>query len=92
MKYANTLETMLAKQDIADCLARYARGVDRADGELLHSCYFDDRRIVPPGGRRCSQERDLGIRAGLLRHGWYDDDACRSSKHSCMKWPKWLPY
>ena len=42
MKYANTLETMLAKQDIADCLARYARGVDRADGELLHSCYFDD--------------------------------------------------
>ena len=42
MKYANTLETMLAKQDIADCLARYARGVDRADADMLHSCYFVD--------------------------------------------------
>ena len=40
--YANTLETLLAKQDIADCLARYARGVDRTDAEMLHSCYFDD--------------------------------------------------
>ncbi len=40
--YANTPETLLAKQDIADLMARYARGVDRADGALLHSCYWDD--------------------------------------------------
>lgn len=39
---ANTLESLIAKQDIADCLARYARGVDRTDGPLLHSCYWDD--------------------------------------------------
>ncbi len=38
----NTLKTLLARQDIADVMARYARGVDRADGELLHSCYWDD--------------------------------------------------
>ncbi|GGI78315.1 hypothetical protein GCM10007973_13780 [Polymorphobacter multimanifer] len=39
---ANTMESLIAKQDIADCLARYARGVDRTDGPLLHSCYWDD--------------------------------------------------
>lgn len=38
----NSLESLIAKQDIADCLARYARGVDRTDGNLLHSCYWDD--------------------------------------------------
>ncbi len=41
-RYVNTVETMLAKQDILDVLARYARGVDRADGELLKSCYHPD--------------------------------------------------
>jgi ketosteroid isomerase-like protein len=40
--YANTLETVIAKQDISDVMARYARAVDRADGPLLHSCYWDD--------------------------------------------------
>lgn len=39
---ANTLETLLAKQDMRDVLSRYARGVDRADGELLASCYHED--------------------------------------------------
>lgn len=38
----NTIETVLAKQDIRDVLARYARGIDRADGELLKSCYHED--------------------------------------------------
>ncbi|MFK8043035.1 nuclear transport factor 2 family protein [Congregibacter sp.] len=33
---------MMSKQEIHDVLARYARGVDRADAELLGSCYFDD--------------------------------------------------
>lgn len=38
----NTLETLLAKQDITDVIMRYARGTDRADGPLLKSCYHDD--------------------------------------------------
>ncbi len=38
----NTLESLLAKQDIYDALTRYARGVDRADGPLLKSCYHPD--------------------------------------------------
>ncbi|MCG8441161.1 MAG: nuclear transport factor 2 family protein [Caulobacterales bacterium] len=41
-RHANTLETMLAKEDIRGVLARYARGVDRADAELLRSCYHPD--------------------------------------------------
>jgi len=41
-EYANTLETMLAKQDILDVLARYARGTDRADEALMRSCYHED--------------------------------------------------
>lgn len=42
MAYRNTLETMLARQDIHDCLMRYARGIDRGDETLLLSCYWDD--------------------------------------------------
>jgi hypothetical protein len=36
------LEAMLSKQEIKDVLARYARGVDRADEEMLKSCYHPD--------------------------------------------------
>jgi hypothetical protein len=36
------LERLLAKEEIRDVLARYARGVDRADGALLKSCYHPD--------------------------------------------------
>ncbi len=36
------LATMMARQEILAVLARYARGVDRADGALLASCYHDD--------------------------------------------------
>jgi len=36
------LERMLARNDIQEVLARYARGVDRADAELLKSCYHPD--------------------------------------------------
>ena len=36
------LAGMLARQEIRDVLARYARGVDRADADLLRSCYFED--------------------------------------------------
>jgi hypothetical protein len=37
------LERALATQEIRDVLARYARGVDRADGPLLKSCYHPMR-------------------------------------------------
>lgn len=40
--YKNSIETVIAKQDISDVIMRYARAIDRADGELLHSCYWDD--------------------------------------------------
>lgn len=36
------LAEMMAKHEIRDVLARYARGVDRADEAMLRSCYFED--------------------------------------------------
>jgi hypothetical protein len=36
------LERALARDEIRDVLARYARGVDRADASLLKSCYHPD--------------------------------------------------
>jgi hypothetical protein len=36
------IEHMLARDEIREVLARYARGVDRADDELLKSCYHAD--------------------------------------------------
>ena len=45
-KYANTVETMLARQDIHDCIMRYARGIDRGDVDLLLSRYWEDAHEV----------------------------------------------
>ena len=42
MAHANTIETMLARQDISDGIMRYARGIDRGDEALLLSCYWED--------------------------------------------------
>lgn len=42
MGAGNTIETVIAKQDISDVVMRYARAVDRADAVLLKSCYHDD--------------------------------------------------
>jgi len=39
---ARRLEHMLARDEIREVLARYARGVDRADADLLKSCYHPD--------------------------------------------------
>lgn len=39
---AGKLADMLARQEIRDVLARYARGVDRADRAMLESCYHPD--------------------------------------------------
>lgn len=36
------LEDLFSRQEIHDVLMRYARGVDRADRELLASCYHPD--------------------------------------------------
>lgn len=46
MAHANTVETMLARQDIHDVMMRYARGIDRGDEALLLSCYWDDATEV----------------------------------------------
>jgi hypothetical protein len=37
-----TVETLLAKQEIADVIYRYARGIDRLDLDLVRSCYHPD--------------------------------------------------
>lgn len=42
MASAYTLETLLARQEIADVIYRYARGIDRRDLDLVRSCYHPD--------------------------------------------------
>ena len=37
-----TLEELLARQEIADVIYRYARGIDRMDFDLVRSCYHPD--------------------------------------------------
>ena len=37
-----TLDTLLAKAEIADVLHKYARGIDRMDFDLVRSCYHPD--------------------------------------------------
>ena len=37
-----TIEDLLARQEIADVILRYARGIDRLDLELVRSCYHPD--------------------------------------------------
>lgn len=36
------LEALVAKQEIAEVVLRYCRGIDRMDRELVRSCYHDD--------------------------------------------------
>ncbi len=36
------LETLIARQQIADVIYRYARGIDRLDFDLVRSCYHPD--------------------------------------------------
>jgi hypothetical protein len=38
----STLQALLDKDAIRDCLYRYGRGIDRADEELLRSAYWPD--------------------------------------------------
>ena len=39
---ALNLDDLLAKQEIADVIHRYARGIDRMDFDLVRSCYHPD--------------------------------------------------
>jgi hypothetical protein len=39
---ALTIDDLLAKQEIADVIYRYARGIDRLDLELVRTCYHPD--------------------------------------------------
>lgn len=39
---ALSIEDLLAKQEIADVIHRYARGIDRLDLDLVRSCYHPD--------------------------------------------------
>ncbi len=39
---AMTIDELLARQEIADVILRYARGIDRLDLELVRSCYHPD--------------------------------------------------
>src|ERR1700712_2556055 len=42
MSHQDAIEALLAKQEIHEALARYARGIDRGDGELARSAYHED--------------------------------------------------
>ena len=46
MVHANTVETLLARQDIHDCIMRYARWIDRWDEALMLSCYWEDAHEI----------------------------------------------
>jgi hypothetical protein len=37
-----TIDDLLARQEIADVILRYARGIDRLDFDLVRSCYHPD--------------------------------------------------
>lgn len=39
---ALSVEDLLARQEIADVILRYARGIDRLDFDLVRSCYHPD--------------------------------------------------
>src|SRR5258708_4767489 len=42
MTVADRLQELLDRQAIADCVQRYARGIDRHDVDLVASCYHPD--------------------------------------------------
>ena len=43
---ADRLEILLARQDVADCLNRFCRGMDRFDRELFLSAFHPDAEIA----------------------------------------------
>jgi hypothetical protein len=71
---ADGLQQLLDRQQIQDVLTRYSRAVDRADVELLRSCYHadatEDHGGVFAGPAHEYIERIAGVlpRAGILNH------------------------
>lgn len=46
-----TIGLLLDRQQIADCLLRYSRGLDRHDLDLARSCFHDDAIVEYPNYR-----------------------------------------
>lgn len=44
-KQVGTVDDLLAREAVMECLYRYARGVDRADSDLVRSVFWPDARI-----------------------------------------------
>ena len=42
MTDSNAIQRLLARQEIADVIYRYARGIDRLDFDLVRACYHPD--------------------------------------------------
>lgn len=42
MNHSQQLERLIARQEIADVIYRYARGIDRMDFDLVRGCYHPD--------------------------------------------------
>jgi ketosteroid isomerase-like protein len=86
------LQALLDKQAIAEVLARYGRAVDRADLELLKSCYHDDA-IEDHGGVFLGSATDYiasiapVLPRGMMTHTTanvlieVDGDAAQSESH-----------
>jgi hypothetical protein len=68
-----TIETLLARQEIADVIYRYARGIDRLDFDLVRSCYhpdaYDDHGMFQGGVEECiAFVRDFLPRYAATQH------------------------
>jgi ketosteroid isomerase-like protein len=61
-----TIEELLDRQAVVDCLYRYARGVDRLDDELVHSAFHSDG-VHHAGGKRRSVSEFLAWYRGKPR-------------------------
>lgn len=73
-EFPEALQKLLDRQQIEDVLTRYSRAVDRADVDLLGTCYHDDATEdhggVFKGTARDYVEQIAGIlpKAGILNH------------------------
>lgn len=57
MSTRDPVQELLDRQAIADCVHRYARGIDRRDAELVASCYHPD--AIDDHGTFVGSGRDL---------------------------------
>jgi ketosteroid isomerase-like protein len=68
---ADQVQMLLDRQAIADCVQRYARGIDRHDVDLVASCYhpdaIDDHGFYLGPGRGLA-EWTLGVHENFPRH------------------------